>query len=283
MFTAKIENQYGELLELTHNANYTVTDIQGLGPVTAVINTAVLATSDGSRFNSSRKGTRNIVITAVIEGEIERNRLALYRYAPPKYPVRFYFKNANRDVFIDGYVESHECSPFESRQLAQISIICPQPFFKSVSDESIEFSSVVPLFQFAFSTNEGEPAAFSEILQNNEQNIYTGGDVETGVIIELKATGTVVNPTIYNRGTGEKFALRMTLQESDVVTINTNTGEKSVTLLRDGVETNILNYASLTNDWFTLRYGDNAFTYEAESGYDFMQLKMIVADKFEGV
>lgn len=283
MFTAKIQNPYGEILELTHNPNYTVTSIEGLGPVNAAVNTAVMATTDGEMYNSSRKGKRNIVITVVIEGDIERNRLFLYKYARTKYQIRFYFKNEARDVYIDGYVESFEVDHFEKKQTAQISIICPQPDFKSVKEKNIEFASIDPLFYFELSIEEGEGIEFSKIQTNNDKNIMNAGDVETGIIIELRAIGVVKSPIIYNRDTGEKFVINFAMKAGDVIRVNTNVGEKSVILIRDGVETNIINAATITNNWFQIRTGDNIFTYECASGYEFLQLQIFVEDKFEGV
>lgn len=283
MFNASIQNVYGETLGLTHNPAYTIKSITGLSPVKAAINTSVMATSDGALFNSSRKGERNIVITITINGDVETNRLKLYQYAPTKYPVRFFYKNALRDVFIDGYVESNEVNLFENGQSAQISIICPQPFFKSVKEVATEFSSIEPLFEFSFFTNYEEPIEMSSLVLNNQESVYNEGEVETGVIIEILATSDVVNPVIYNRGTSEKFQINFEMKESDIIRINTNTGEKAVTLIRDGKETNIINAISIDNDWFVLRSGENIFTYAAKSGFDGMRLKITVSNKFEGV
>lgn len=283
MFTAKIQNKYGELLELTHNPCYIVTQITGISPAAAVINTAVMATSDGEFFNSSRVGTRNIVITVVIDGDIERNRMALYRYASPKSSIRFFFKNGSRNVYIDGYVESHEINLFDNRQAAQISIICPQPYFKAVKDTNIEFSSIVSQFKFAFGTNINSPKPFSSLSSSFEKNIINEGDAETGVTIELHASGVVEKPTIYSKDTREKFTLNFKMKKSDVIRINTNSGEKSVILIRDGKEQNIINYVDMNNDWFKLRYGDNIFTYTCETGYDYLSVKMIFSNKFDGV
>lgn len=48
------------------------------------INTSVNATSDGETINSVRANKRNIVLYVAIQGEVERNRLNLYKYFPPK-------------------------------------------------------------------------------------------------------------------------------------------------------------------------------------------------------
>ena len=283
MFLAKIKNIYGEILELTHNPNYNIISISGLSPVSAAINTSVLATADGTMFNRSRKGERNIVITISINTPVEKNRLQLYRYAPTKFPIQFSFKNDSREVFIDGYVESHEVNLFENGQLAQISIICPQPFFKSVKECIFELSAITSLFKFPFWINQGQPIAFSSVSMEAQITVWNEGDTETGMIIELHAERTVINPIIYNRDTGEKFEVIYSMVKGDVIKINTNAGEKSVLLIRNGDEYNIINYVNLNNDWFVIRNGANVFTYECADGYEFLKILFLVTNKFEGV
>ena len=59
--------------------------------------------------------------------------------------------------------------------------------------------------------------------------------------------------------------------EGDEIIIDTRTGHKSVTLIRNGVSTNIINALNKTPkpDWFKLSAGDNLFTYTATTGeYD---------------
>ena len=64
IFTLIIKNYKGESYELTHNyERYYVKSITGLTPPSAVINTSVSGSYDGSFYNSSRLEQRNIVIT----------------------------------------------------------------------------------------------------------------------------------------------------------------------------------------------------------------------------
>ena len=104
MYKFTVENKYGEQMELTNNHRYTITEIDGLYPPDAVINTTKNANMDGSVFNSSSVSNRAITITLSINSPAEANRLLLYRYFKTKYPVRIYYKNGERDVYIDGYV-----------------------------------------------------------------------------------------------------------------------------------------------------------------------------------
>ena len=105
MYTAKIENSGGEVLTLTWaESKWQVFDITGLDPPAAQINLTNLAGLDGARLNSTKLGTRNIVISIKINGDVEGNRLDLYRFFRTKEACTFYFTNGRRDVKIEGVV-----------------------------------------------------------------------------------------------------------------------------------------------------------------------------------
>ena len=104
MYELIAQNKYGEQLKMTNNPRYVITDVDGLYPPEGTINTTQVANTDGSVFNSSRINDRVITITMAINAPAEANRILLYRYFKTKYPVRLYYKNGTRDVYIDGYV-----------------------------------------------------------------------------------------------------------------------------------------------------------------------------------
>lgn len=282
MFEITIQNQYGERLSLTNTPDYTVYEIDGLGPGNATINTSTVATFDGTRFNSSRLEQKNLVISIAINEDVEQNRIRLYQYIKTKQPIRVYYQNQSRDVYIDGYVENMEIGFFEQKQSVQVSIICPDPFFKDVDEYITELSKIIPLFTFPFGIEEkGVP--FSELRPGIIKSIINEGDVESGVIIELLAIGPAKNPKIYNVDTREAFGLTVEVQEGDKITINTNPGQKSVTLLSNGTETNIINAIERGSSWFKLRAGDNVFTYIADELAENLICYFKHVDKYEGV
>lgn len=282
MFTLKAENMYSEVLELTHNPQYSVLKIDGLDPPNATINTSTISTADGTKFNSSRVNERNLVITVALNGDVSRGRIELYKHFKMKHPVKIYFKNSMRNVYIEGYTEDLNCDPFEQGVQAQISILCPQPYFRSINELVKEFSSTEPLFEFPFAI-EKPGIEFSRMTILAKENIINQGDAETGVVIELFAQGTVINPVIYNLTTRETLKLKVTMQTADLIRINTISGEKSVVLQRDGVNSNVVNALDKTSHWIHVQSGDNVFAYECESGLEFLQLKILHTDKFEGV
>lgn len=282
MYTLIAQNKYGEQLELTHNDAYVITNIDGIDPPDAVINTTRNASADGSVYNSAYVDNRTITITLSINGPAEANRINLYRYFKAKYNVRLYYQNATRNVYIDGYVQNFSIEFFEKKQIAQIVIFCPNPFFNGSANTVVNFESIMDLFEFPFSIPEAG-IEFSTLETENETDIINGGDVETGVLITLRAAGTVGNPAIYNSGTNEYFKLNITMNDGDVITINTRKKEKSVILTSGGSDTNIIGKMEFGSTWFQLQPGDNMFIITADTMPENMYCTFTIVNQFEGV
>ncbi len=282
MYGLKVVNDRGNTLELTNNPNYTVFKIEGLNPPQATINSSANSTNDGSKVNNVRVENRNIVIYATIEGDVEANRINLYKYFPVKKTIKLYFNNDSRNIYIEGVVELIECDLFTKKQVAQISVICPQPYFKAINDLVSIFSDVSPLFSFPF-TIAKSGVEVSAITTNVRKSIVNTGDVETGVVIKLFAIGTVVKPVIYDVLKRTHLKLNFTMLPSDTIVVNTNIGEKSIELIREGVTYNALGYMLPDSTWFTLEAGDNVFTYDADSGNNNLQITFSTPIFYSGV
>lgn len=277
-----VENKNNEKLELTNNSNYAITSISGLNPAPANINTSKLATSDGSLLNSTFVKERNIVITIYIMQEIEKNRIALYKFFRPKQYIKLYYSNDSRDVFIEGYVETFEGDFFTKSENFQISIICPFPFFKSTEESVIVLTNISSQFTFPFSIPE-EGIIFSEYYSTNSTPIVNAGDVEAGLIIDFYSTGNVVNPIIRNVDTGEFFGLNYTIEAGSIARITTIKGQKSAKLITYGTTTNIINYVMKNSTWLQLNSGENQFAVTTVSGSSFLTTTLYHTDLFEGV
>lgn len=282
MYTLKVENDRGDTLQLTNNPDYTVFKIEGLNPPKATINSSVNTTTDGSSINSVRLEDRNIVIYMTIEGDVENNRIKLYKYFPVKKTVKLYFSNSSRSVYIEGTVEVIECDMFSNKQIAQISIICPKPYFKDVENLTTTFSDISSMFEFPFSIGKSG-IEISSITTNQRRSIINSGDIETGAVIKLFATGTVINPVIYDVLKRTQLKLNFSMLSGDTIVINTNVGEKGIELIRDGVSYNAMGYMAKDSVWFELESGDNVFTYSAESGTSNLQITFTTAILYSGV
>lgn len=281
MFKCKIENIKNNVLTLTQDeSNYQVLSITGLNPPKAQINTSTIAGLDGSKFNSSKLESRNIVITLKINGDIEANRIKLYKYFTTKEWCKFYYENDHRNVYIDCRVENFECDLFTNDETAQISLICPQPYFKDMETIIDDISKALAAFEFPFAygskgatnpqitpdSSTDNAIEFSTIDTSKITNIYNDSESETGVIIKIDVLGTISDIRIKNTQTGESFILKYSFLENDRIVVNTNKGQKSVVLTRNGVTSNLFTAIRKGSTFFQLTIGDNFFGYTADNG-----------------
>lgn len=280
MYTLSVENYRGERLQLVPNNNYIV-ELEGLTDFEVAINTTIAGNSSGSVYNSSRTEEREIPLSIMPRGDVEKNRIALYRYFVAEKPVKIFYKNGSRDVFIEGRVQKFGGSLFSDKETLDLSVLCPQPYWQSVSEIVTDISDVLPAFSFPFAI-EADGIPFSEIEKGLDKVVVNNGDVESGIIIEMQADGEVINPIIYD-AYGGSFALNYTMQAGDLITINTYKGQKSVKLLRDGKETYLFKYVAGMPTWFLLEPGDNTFTHSTESGSEFLQIRYRFFNLYEGV
>ena len=281
MFKCKIENVKNNILTLTQNeSDYQVLSITGLNPPNAQINTSTIAGLDGAKFNSSKLQSRNIVIMIKINGDIEANRINLYKYFATKEWCKFYYENEHRNVYIDCYVENFECDLFTNNEIAQISLICPQPYFKDMQTIIDDISKALAAFEFPFGfgskgatnpsvtkdTSTDSAIEFSTIDTSKITNIYNDSESMTGVIIKIDVMGTISKLLIKNTQTGELMTLSYKFLENDRILINTNKGQKSIVLVRNGVTTNLFTALVKGSTFFQLTIGDNFFSYTADNG-----------------
>lgn len=282
MFNLKVENKYGEVLELSQNPNYVIKLIDGIDPPDAVINTARNANADGSVFNSAYVDNRTITITLAINQPTEANRIALYKYFKSKYPVTLYYENDSRNVKISGYVQQVPVQYFAKKELFQVTILCVNPYFEGVEQETTMIDSAEALFEFPFEIET--PIAFSEQNEIHEEVVINNGDVETGALFILHAKGTVVNPSIVNMDTNEVFAFNVNLSMGDEIRLNTVVKQKSVLLYKaNGTVQNLIGSVYAGASWFQLRPSGNVFSILASSGLSNLDAAIYSSDKYQGV
>ena len=266
MFNLTLENAYGDSITFNNGGAFTISDIQGLNPPDATINTSQIALLDGAKYNSAKVEMRQINIAFVIEFNAAYNRIQLYKVLKSKQAVRMYYVGDYRDVFIDGYVQSINISYFEMKQIVTVSILCPAPYFSEAQMIIDEMQNIISTFHFAFSSTETPQIVFGYFNTDVGLTVENDGDVECGMIIELYARSSITNPKIFDYETGEFFGLNITMQAADLITIDTRRGNKSVTLLRSGSKSNIFNSVMKNSTWLQLAANGSTFVYEVGSG-----------------
>lgn len=273
---------------------FAVTNVKGLGPGKATLNSAEWVTIDGSDFTSAKLPKRTISIdfkfipTDNIES-VADIRLLSYKIFPIKEHVRLYFytyvwvENVYGQVvkeyttyYIDGRVEKNEPTIWAKEEGCTIDIVCFDPYFKNKEFNEISFNDVVSKFHYEWidideDVNQDDPSPYetseplfimSEKLNYDVLSIENPSYVTTGGIFTIRANGTVESPVIFNQTTYQEMVLNYTMQKGDVIEIDTRKGYKHVTL-KQGFGVNLLNYIDITSDWIEMIPGINEVGYSS--------------------
>lgn len=281
MFEVLVENKNGQILQLTQNeSDYQLIKIDGLTPPKAIINTTETANGDGAKFKSSKLEMRNLVFDIKINGDVEKNRIGLYDFFSPSQWCKITYKNNVRNVFIECYCESNDSDLFSNGQIAQISLLCPQPYWINLFSTLIDISKRFSNFEFPFSVDNAG-VIFSGVDFNKITRVINYGEVSNGIIIIITADDTVSNPAIYNYNTGEYIKINKVLQRGEKIVINTDL--KTIHSYVDSIETNIINYKDDGSTWLQLQRGNNFFTYNADSYSENLIVTIEHNSKYYGV
>lgn len=261
---------------------YNVVATEGLTPVAATINTTGNGVVDGTFYNSSFLSERNIILTMVPDGDIEEKRLELYKIFRPKSLARVYIKSKLRNVYIESRVESVELDLHVKRQSITVSLIAPQPYFLNADEKVYNQTAVMSDLEIPFEIPQ-EGLEFGNITKERDITIVNEGEEASGLIMEIIATDTAVNPVIYNKTTREKFCIREKMLRGDKIEINTHKGQKKIEMNRGTVKTNLLNKIEKNSKWLAVETGKNIFSYGCAAGEENIRIKYRFNEMYGGV
>lgn len=272
-----------------------VTNIEGLGPPKANINMLKVSTFDGSIFNSSKIEERNLVITfrPLPSSDVESKRLFLYKMLPIKSYVTVVVETDNRIGGISGYIESNEPDIFSSGETIQVSILCPDPYFKQY-EGLVEKKTILtpnepkPTFEFPFDNNSLDIPLLEmgSASPSGDAAVKYEGDSVTYPIFKFNFTENIdttdkfllIEKMVpYMSTVTQRFALDLskykgTISAGDSIEIDFRPGHKSVqiekhlgslTIYKDiysAVPFRVtIGGATFDNEWLTVEYGESSF------------------------
>lgn len=156
-----------------------------------------------------------------------------------------------------------------------VDLICPNPFLKEIK-KGEQISTWIGGWKFKFKLpfrfkQKGEP----------RKNIYNSGDVETPVEIIFK--GPAVNPRVTNITTGEFIQVNRTLTADDTLYINTEKGNKTIEIERNGLRKDAFNYIDLDSTFFQLALEDNLIEYSTENNLDPQSVEIKYNNRYLGI
>lgn len=248
--------------------------IEGIG-IEKEVNSSSIAGYDGSVITSTSTPEREISLSISIPNTTE-SRLKLVSV------VSGYGSLFVDDKFIDGFVSGIDYSDTSALSInAQISIICPDPYFHNKDQESKIMASVTPLFRFPHLFN-GD-FMLSKVAESVIDNFFNKSTVDVQPIIYFKANSALANPSIMNVSTYEKSKLLISMSANDVIRIDTRIGKKTIHKITNNGETNIFNCIAGDFKFLKLYAGDNWLKYDADTNPNGLQVTLQWTVNYGGV
>lgn len=256
MISLKYISSKNTEINLTNNSGFILT-ADGLTEVAASISSTELPTSDETIINSVRTQPRGIVLylTPRSGANVELVKREILKVIKPKDTGRLVWTQEGKKVEISGVVEAVQMPRYTDNVVMQVSIYCPQPYWKDVEYIIQQIELIEPLHHFELTIPQDSGIVFGVYNLSLTRTFINDGDAATGAIIRIIATGDISNPLL-EKDDGTFFGINDTLVAGDEVIINTNKGQKSVT--KNGV--NILQKVKDGSTWLQMETGENTYT-----------------------
>lgn len=260
----------GTSMPLLNNQYFTLTGIDGFTTVWSTLSSVVVPFVDGDTVTNVQATPRSVVLYLRLRESagIETAKRYVLQYVKPKLTGKIHLEQDGRNVELDGIVEAIDLPRFELGCTMAITMHCSMPYWQDVDYAVAEISEIINLHYFpipqgglAFPADGIPFGVFDDDLTQTVQN---RGDVEAGMIIQIIATGTVVNPRIIDSAAGEFIGVNDTLQGNDEITICTLKGQKSIS--KNGA--NVIDKILEGSTFMQIPTGDTEYTIGADSGID---------------
>ena len=274
MFDLTYISKWGETLDLAHNPLFWLTNVDGMTNAATDISANVIGGQDGDDINNIQAQPRPIILDLLVDysQNVEDVKRSILRIIKLKQPCVLRWVQNNRTWEINGVVDGITMPRFSNSVTMQVSIHCEDPYWHDIHDTISEIAESIGMQYFTDTPGDmlyfpdgGIP--FGEVNTSRTRSMLNDGDVSVGMIIEIVALKTVTNPIIYNAagdfigiGHTNNIVRKLVMSAGDVLVINTNTGEKSVTL--NGVSQ--LDKIKPHSTWLQLEAGENELTVNSD-------------------
>ena len=282
-FNAIFKSNNNEI-EMNKNTDIKIIDIEGLEASSYTINT-ISSEQDGAIVTSEKIEPRELTITGDIEkNENETlNREKLIRFFNPKAIGEFYITRNDKERKIQYRVSSLDFSTNKLYEYIQFTLVLEsteEPYFEDAKNRGNNLALISPQFTFPLvimPNPKGKVMGYK--VYKPYMPLVNDGDKETGIKIVITAKRGIMKNIKLTLNNNQYIQVNQTLNQWDVLTINTNARKKSVTL--NG--TNIINKIDRNSTFFTLKQGKNILKYECEDGSTNIDIDVKFYRKFLGV
>lgn len=216
--------------------------------------------SDGGYISTARLASRTLGIKFDFGGKnAESVRQSLISFFAPDRQLTVTAQRGSIVRTIEGRAADFDISERNrhARSTVDLSILCPDPFFKAADRVYVSAAVSTPLFRL--------PCHFPCVLgaqsSNGELEIFNSGDTYADMVVELAAASSVASPYILNRTNGKRIKVGNTLGSGNVLTISTVRRAKNAVI---GGTRCLIDPSSQFSDF--LEVGLNQLAYGSDDG-----------------
>ena len=270
-------------LEINDKTDIHAIDIQGIEASSYTIN-KTNSEQDGANLTSVKIEPREITITGDIEKNSleDTNREFLLRFFNPKQEGIMYITRNNISRKIQYSVSSLDFPTNKMYEYIDFTLVLEcveEPYFSDAKNSGNYLTLISPQFTFPLAIPAVRGRAMGYRTFKPYLPLVNDGDKETGIkIIAIAKRGKVDNlKFILNNK--EYIKVNQTLKQWDVLEINTNPRQKSVTLNGE----NVINRIDRNSSFFSLRMGKNILKYECGDGSTNIDIDVQFYRKYLGI
>lgn len=269
--------------ELTMNSEVDihVIDIMGIEATSYTINTSN-SEQDGVTVTSVKVEPREITITGDIEKNDNelKNRDNLIRFFDPKKEGEMYITRNNVKRKIKYRVSSLDFATNKMYDYIDFTLVLEsteEPYFSDAKNRGNYLTLISPQFTFPLAicpTKIMGYKTFKPVMP-----LVNDGDKETGIEIIVTAKRGKMDNIKLILNNKKYIQVNQTLNQWDILKINTNPRKKSVTLNGE----NIINKIDRNSTFFSLRIGKNILKYECDNGSSNIDIDVQFYRKYLGI
>lgn len=232
----------------------------------------------GSSKTSTTLNPRPISIIGKIKSSDYKNALKnLSEVINPLHDLEFILDDYKLNCVAISSIQQSRGEYYLTKKF-KIDLICHNPFWVNKYD-TFQISTWNPLLEFPVELIE-DGLELGVRDDNRLISINNTGDIETGIEVEFRATGTLENPKIINIYTREVMKINTTMQHGDIIKINTNYNEKRVELIRNNEVLNIMHLLDLDSSFIQIPVGESFFKFDSETNETNLDVSIKYSSKF---
>lgn len=259
-------------------------DVQGISPL-CIVNTSSISGYDGATVVSTQRPMRNITLVLGFSiGDAEKGKQRLHNIFQVESEGYLYFKSESDIKKIKCLVEKIEIPPNVFPLKAQISLLCPSPYFTDLEPTTAYMAASLPMWEFPFEIPADNSFEFDTVNDGGLiSSIENKSNINVGCVWKIKALADISKPKIIHLKTYEWLEVNIQLQNGDILEINTKLGDEAITLTRGKIRTNVFNNLVYGSDFLQLLPGQNEFRYTNEGDKPEMAITCYFENCYGGV